>query len=222
MPRPQSDRDGDRLAPWSSSKRPNPIRARVRWMLRLLCVCPQAVRGYRRRRTYLMLSAANRRATTKYAFGELSRIDFANLPNTAKSLFRFEEPDLERLAVALRLPERILTKNRDVATRKEALAIVLRRLAYPSRWCDLVPLFGRQVGPLSSLFNTTVGLIHRQWHANLESFDTTRLRDRVVAFAARLRLMGCPLPNIFAFIDGTLRPIARSRLALLSLRSSRN
>ena len=39
-----------------------------------------------------------------------------------------------------------------VATGMEALLIMLRRLAYPNRWSDLVPIFGRAQSELSAIF----------------------------------------------------------------------
>ena len=39
------------------------------------------------------------------------------------------------------------------ATGLEALLIMLRRLSFPNRWCDLVQLFGRAEPELSIIFN---------------------------------------------------------------------
>ena len=39
------------------------------------------------------------------------------------------------------------------ASGMEALLIMLRRLTYPNRWCDLVRLFGRAEPELSVIFN---------------------------------------------------------------------
>ncbi|CAH3142181.1 unnamed protein product [Pocillopora meandrina] len=38
----------------------------------------------------------------------------------------------------------------------EALMILLRRLAYPNQWSNLVPVFGRTVSELSLIFNKSV------------------------------------------------------------------
>ena len=42
--------------------------------------------------------------------------------------------------------------QKTAATGREAL-LILRRLSYPNRWCDLVPLFGRSESELSLIFN---------------------------------------------------------------------
>lgn len=58
-----------------------------------------------------------------------------------------------RLAKALGLPEAYIGIQRTKATGMEALMVMLRRLAYPNRWCDLVPLFARSESELSIIFN---------------------------------------------------------------------
>ena len=59
-----------------------------------------------------------------------------------------------RLAEALSLPETYTGIQRTKATGMEALMVMLRRLTYPNRWCDLVPLFARSEYELSIIFNT--------------------------------------------------------------------
>ena len=59
-----------------------------------------------------------------------------------------------RLAEALHLPESYSGIQKTQATGMEALMVMLRRLTYPNRWCDLVPLFGRTESELSIIFNT--------------------------------------------------------------------
>ena len=66
----------------------------------------------------------------------------------------FLKPDIERLAAALGLPETYSCVQDTVATGMESMLILLRRLAYPNRWCDLVPLFGRSESELSIIFKT--------------------------------------------------------------------
>ena len=54
----------------------------------------------------------------------------------------------------LRSPNKYRCTQGTTATGKEALMIMLRRLTYPNRWSDLVPLFGRNDSKLSLIFNT--------------------------------------------------------------------
>ena len=66
---------------------------------------------------------------------------------------RFEKNELERLKNALNLPDFYRCEQGTKATGMEALLIMLRRLSFPNRWCDLVSLFGRAEPELSSIFN---------------------------------------------------------------------
>ena len=68
--------------------------------------------------------------------------------------------DIYRLADALMLPARYTCVQRTTATGIEAgLMILLRRIAYPSRWCDLVPVFWRSKPESSLIFNTVMDLM---------------------------------------------------------------
>ena len=71
-----------------------------------------------------------------------------------QSLSRFSKEDMVRLSVALGIPKYYICPQGTKATGMEALMLMLRRFAYPSRLCDLVPLFGRAEQELSQLFNT--------------------------------------------------------------------
>ena len=69
-------------------------------------------------------------------------------------LSRFGKDDMMRLAVSLNLPEGYSCAQGTRATGMEALMVMLRRLTYPNRLCDIVPLFGRSESELSLIFNT--------------------------------------------------------------------
>ena len=64
----------------------------------------------------------------------------------------FRKPDFDRLLVALKIPKEYGCVQKTVSTGMEALLILLRRLAYPSRWSDLAPLFGRSESEMSLIF----------------------------------------------------------------------
>ena len=53
----------------------------------------------------------------------------------------------------LGIPVKYICQQRTTATGIEALMILLRKLVYPNRLCDLVPLFGRSESELSLIFN---------------------------------------------------------------------
>ncbi|XP_074633309.1 uncharacterized protein LOC141892072 isoform X2 [Acropora palmata] len=82
------------------------------------------------------------------------RINLQDIPDVqCKAMFRFAKGDMKRLRDALQLPANYICSQGTIATGMEALMILLRRLAYPNRWCDLVPVFGRTVSELSLIFN---------------------------------------------------------------------
>ena len=135
-----------------------------------------------------------------------------------------------RLCCALRLPQKYVCRKGTSASGIEALMILLRRLSYPNRWCDLVPLFGRAVPELSVIFsevsqisplqcNMSIILfsfylffqimddIYTRFSHLLKSLDLVWLD--LEAFSAAIHAKGAPLDQCWGFIDGTIRPIAR-------------
>ena len=137
---------------------------------------------------------------------------------------RFQKNDILRLGLALNLPAEYKCKNGTSATGAEALLIMLRRLTYPNRWCDLVSLFGRAEPELSVIFNTVccnvlsllicvlifhqiVSDIYDRFSHLLQSLNLVWLDCEV--FAAAIEAKGAPLHQCWGFIDGTVRPIAR-------------
>ena len=61
-----------------------------------------------------------------------------------------------RLIRALEIPRFYTGYQGSVCTGMEALMILLRRLAYPNRWCDLVGIFERAEPELSIIFNMVI------------------------------------------------------------------
>ena len=56
--------------------------------------------------------------------------------------FHFKRPDMPALMHSLRLKDNYMGSNGIKWTGEEGLCILLRRLCYPNRLADLVPLFG--------------------------------------------------------------------------------
>ena len=74
---------------------------------------------------------------------------------------RFQKRDMHRLLNALQIPECYICCQRTYVTGMEALTILLRRLSYPSRWCDLEAIFGRSESELSLIFHEVFNLFYR-------------------------------------------------------------
>eukprot|EP00697_Spironema_sp_BW2_P005503 gnl/Spiro4/17685_TR9416_c0_g1_i1.p1 gnl/Spiro4/17685_TR9416_c0_g1~~gnl/Spiro4/17685_TR9416_c0_g1_i1.p1 ORF type:complete len:345 (-),score=71.32 gnl/Spiro4/17685_TR9416_c0_g1_i1:44-1051(-) len=133
------------------------------------------------------------------------RLDFSNLPMPAREMFRFELRDFFHLADLLRLPETIRTRSRHVVGHYEALAITLRRFAYPNRLSDLCPIFGRSKAALSEIHHHVVKHIFDNFAGRLAALD----RVDYAACAAAVAAKGAPFDFVFGFIDGTTRDICR-------------
>jgi len=90
----------------------------------------------------------------------------------------------------------------------EAICVVLRRFAYPSRLGDLVPMFHRSKTALSLIFSEITEFLAGKYKEIIH-FDGVRLAGNLQRFADSIHQKGAPLTNCWAFIDGTVRPIAR-------------
>ncbi|XP_074634726.1 uncharacterized protein LOC141893231 isoform X2 [Acropora palmata] len=133
-------------------------------------------------------------------FEDISEDDFP-------SLFRFQKHDFVRLVNGLKLPDFYFCQQRSVCPGTEALLILLRRLSYPNRWCDLTHMFGRPEPELSMIFNEILTDIHRRFGHLLHNLDLVWLDPQ--AFAEAIFEKGSPLRDCWGFIDGTARPICR-------------
>ena len=65
---------------------------------------------------------------------------------------RFQKSDLDRLRLAPNLPEKYVCGQGTTAAGMEGLLVLLRRLSYLNRWCDLVIFFGRSESELGNIF----------------------------------------------------------------------
>lgn len=102
----------------------------------------------------LLLSELLEEAEPAPSFLTKGRFDMKSItPLEARNLFRFEREDIPRLRAALKLPARLYIANGTAIDGDDALAIALRRLAYPNRLCDLEMLFGRHMSTLSAVSN---------------------------------------------------------------------
>ena len=104
---------------------------------------------------------SERGAAEKIRLGH--RLNLDELPQPCRELFRFEKNDIYRLTRALRIPQPFVTRNSHRFENWEVLCLLLRRLAYPVRLGDLVPLFGRHKSQLSEGINELVTWLDREW-----------------------------------------------------------
>ena len=138
------------------------------------------------------------------------RLDIESLSDDEfRKFFRFARADIGRLATSLRVPENLELDPCYKVSGQEGLLILLRRLAYPSRYCDLANVFGRSPAALSMIFKCMLNHIHANFHHLLE-FDHPRLTPQYLEMMCAFnRTKGSALRDCAGFIDGTTISICR-------------
>jgi hypothetical protein len=105
----------------------------------------------------------------------LPKVDIDALPEeTFRKLFRFTREDFSRLSMCLQIPVRVEVEFDYKVEGSEYLMILLRRWAYPPRYCDLGCPFGRSSPALSTLFNHALDYVYAKTE-HLLRFDWERL-----------------------------------------------
>ncbi|XP_077492280.1 uncharacterized protein LOC144103438 [Amblyomma americanum] len=134
-------------------------------------------------------------------------------PTAFKQMCRFEKSDFGELCNALLVPQTLTTAQGVIVPGQEALCLTLRRLAYPNRWCDLEEIFGRHSSVMSSAANIMLShILHNFDHLLSDCNNHLWLSPPSLrSFARAVQSKGAPLPNCWAFVDGTARAICRPK-----------
>ena len=127
-----------------------------------------------------------------------------------KTEFRFYKNDIYNLADVLTLPDRIVCYNGVNVDMVEALCIFLKRFAYPCRYVDMIPRFGRPEPQLCMISNAVMNELYQTWNRLLTDLNQVWLSpNHLEEFAAAVHTKGAALDNCWGFVDGTVRPICR-------------
>ena len=121
--------------------------------------------------------------------------------------FRVAKDDIPILLDALRIPASFKCPQGTVCSGLEGLCLLLKRLAYPCRYFDLISTFGRPVPELCMIvwvFNEH-GFRLTSWN---QPFLTPACLQEYVSAITR---QGSPLTNCCDFTDSTVGPMCRSR-----------
>jgi len=145
---------------------------------------------------------------TFYDFNMAFNIDNFSDEDFVKN-FRFKKDDFAELYNALRIPDLIRCPDRTSVSGPEALAILIRRLAYPNRLSDLVPIFDRSQASLSQIVNHTTDILYNDYSHKFYQLNQHWIMQRIPIYCAVGVRNGSPLNNCFGYIDGTVRPICR-------------
>ena len=96
-----------------------------------------------------------------FPYEDYSRFDLDEMDEAeCKAEFRVQKRDLPALAEAFLIPQSFKIHQRSVADGMEGLCMLLKRLAYPCRYGDMVPRFGRPVPVISMVTNHVLDYIH--------------------------------------------------------------
>ena len=91
--------------------------------------------------------------------------------------------------------------------------MLLKRLAYPCRYSDLMSTFGRPVPEISMISNQVVDFIFEHHSHRITDWNYTILNAHSLQmYADAISNKGAVLENCFGFVDGTVRPICRPEL----------
>ena len=160
---------------------------------------------------FALLYDISRSKNPELKHGDYSSFDLEEIDEVTCAVdFRFKKHEIPLLAEALDFPHRFKCKQGTVCDGLEALCLVLRRFAYPCRYSDLVPQFGRSVPELSMIMNTVVDYIFERHGDKITSWNHQLLSpENLKIYAETIHQKGAALDNCFGFIDGTVRQICR-------------
>ena len=142
------------------------------------------------------------------AHRQYHRFDIASLSESEfLTQFRFKRSDMHALIRALRLKKMYTGSNGIRWSAEEGLCILLRRLCYPNRLADLVPLFGRHRTELSHIINEMCNEIYHLHKHRLDTISHSWLNFDQMAEAIHAK--GACLTNCWGFLDGSQMRICR-------------
>ena len=114
------------------------------------------------------------------------------------------------LVDVLGLPDEIKCKQGTICDSTEGLCIVLKRLAYPCRYNDLISIYGRPVPEISMISNTVTDFTFEHHGRRISELNHTILNHHSLqTYAEAVSDKGAAFDNCFGFVDGTVRPICR-------------
>ena len=88
-----------------------------------------------------------------------------------KTEFRFYKNDIYNLADVLSSSDRIVCYNGVNVGMVEALCIFLKRFAYPCRYVDMIPRFGRPEPQLCMISNAVMNELYQTWNRLLTDLN---------------------------------------------------
>ena len=124
--------------------------------------------------------------------------------------FRIEKHHIPLVEGVLQIPQFFVCDQGTVCEGTEGLCMLLKRYAFPCRYSDMIPIFGRPVPELCMIGNTVTDWIYAHHSHRIAQWNQTILNPlELEKYAEVVFNKGAPLSNCFGFVDGTVRPITR-------------
>ena len=120
------------------------------------CICVLCAEDVLEDEEFILLLEDITRPALELPYWKFPRLNVADISDCLTEI-RFEKEDFPRLACALRLPPKFMCSNGTTANDIEALCLLLRRFAYPWRYSDLIPRFGRSIPEMSQITGEIMG-----------------------------------------------------------------
>ena len=106
-----------------------------------------------------------------------------------KANFRLEKHHVGRLVDAFQIPAIFKCDQSTICEGLEGLCIFLKRFAFPCRFSDMIPIFGRPVPELCMINNTVIDWVYNHHrHENSNSIGKNRNKNRNI-FCSILRIL---------------------------------
>ena len=160
---------------------------------------------------FLLLYEEYTPANRSYPYWEFDRFDFDSLTSSeCESHFRVCKQDIPSLYDYLDIPGRFVCWQGTVCNGLEGLCLLLKQLAYPCRYFDLISTFARPIPEICMITNTVLDWMYDNHGFRLTSWNQPFLsRVSLEQYSQAIARKGAPLRNCFGFVDGTVRPICR-------------
>ena len=121
------------------------------------------------------MPSKQKKSGPEFPHGNYERFDLDSMNSAeCKAEFRVEKQNLPRLVAALQLPPVLRYEQRSICDDIEGLCMLLKRVTYPCRLCDMIPRFGRPVSVISLITNDVIDYIYdvhvhliTQWNQDL-------------------------------------------------------
>lgn len=160
---------------------------------------------------FLLLYNLNKSKNPEFPYQSYNKFDLDLMDEAeCKAEFRFEKHDIYTLAESLDIPDAFVCEQRSVSDGVEGLCMLLRRFAYPCRYSDIIPRFGKAVPVISMTTNTVIDWIYDNHGHRITGWNQNLLNPVLLEqYSNAVYAKGAALDNCFGFIDGTVRPICR-------------